>query len=1111
MKKFSYRFIPLFLIATLIFAILPTGISAETAANSARAAQTATLLDADELHSRIITVNNDAPSLCSNTKVYSGEGSYLLQNARQRSVAPRFQTTGDSTISINIADTSQTILSVWLYLDEASIQNTSSVTLELTSSGRNDADEYQWSIPKASLQSGWHYYSMNFASGTGYTFSTIGSPDSHALNFMRVFAGMTGPACVYVDELKLTGSATVVTDFGYLQEKQILGADDCTDNSWTTNRDSVIPNTSTVYRGTASFELPCNEGTAYATLYSASAVQMSLNSLEDFYIKFRMYITDGSSGTLSSMYLELTSSGKCDVDEYSFSVSSGQYSTRNAWQEITIHGTSYNSTSTPPDLQNINFMRLVCNFSQTNSDCTVLIDDIRLISYSNQNNIVVSSPADIQTVAINPTYATADTVICDLNAVKYGADPTGVQDSSMAIQGALNAVAAGGGGTVWLPKGKYRITKQINIPMQTTLRGDWQNPDTENLTDYGTVILAYIPAFTTEDAGSALFKLNHSSGAVGLTVYYPEQTSLSSVKTYGFTFYLESGSTCTVANCTVLNGYMGIGAGKYIKNGHDLLTVENFYGTFLKKGMEIYFSSDVDVYKNIVISPKYWANAVSEYRFSGTLSDLQTYTKANANGMELGDLEWTEISNVTIEKCNCGVLSIAGTNANGNNRTNMFSASFYNLTVTGCSYGVKLQYMDERWGVQISNSTIQGTEYDIYSTVTNGAVVKIAGVTLVTNRVYAAASGGINYTKYNASNSITAEENHSYRNPDTLSKYLSVYNVRDYGADPTGQSDCSTAVQNALNAAQSNGGGTVYIPPGFYRMNNRITVPANVELRGSSTVANRDYLTNSMGTVLLSYYEGDLSDINDTAADALIFLGGDYAGISGLRIIYPQHYQVYRTSINDYSAYKASFAVMARSDHNYAVNCAFPASYRAIDFRTCDYHYIKRCFFGSLKTAIMVGGRDGIVDGCLNNGTTTSRINLAAYQEIDSENFGDADTVRWAKEGVYTGSSSQDDLFYYVFGITRKNLMFIYVTDDGTTDGTTQTISNCFSFGAYRLIHIADSVSNTNTVSVKAVNVGSDGMNDSGARVFAADGGALYAQNVLWYHSSGYQQSLNTL
>lgn len=61
------------------------------------------------------------------------------------------------------------------------------------------------------------------------------------------------------------------------------------------------------------------------------------------------------------------------------------------------------------------------------------------------------------------------------------------------------------------------------------------------------------------------------------------------------------------------------------------------------------------------------------------------------------------------------------------------------------------------------------------------------------------------------------------------------YNVvRDYGADNTGTNDCHTAIQAAITAAQSAGGGVVYLPQGTYKLTSALTVSAdNVVICGA--------------------------------------------------------------------------------------------------------------------------------------------------------------------------------------------------------------------------------------------------------------------------------------
>jgi len=59
------------------------------------------------------------------------------------------------------------------------------------------------------------------------------------------------------------------------------------------------------------------------------------------------------------------------------------------------------------------------------------------------------------------------------NALHYGADPTGVSNSSTAIQAAIDALPVNGGG-VYIPKGKYKITSTINMDNYVSLRGAGQ-------------------------------------------------------------------------------------------------------------------------------------------------------------------------------------------------------------------------------------------------------------------------------------------------------------------------------------------------------------------------------------------------------------------------------------------------------------------------------------------------------------------------------------------------------------------------------------------------------------------------------------------------------------
>lgn len=65
---------------------------------------------------------------------------------------------------------------------------------------------------------------------------------------------------------------------------------------------------------------------------------------------------------------------------------------------------------------------------------------------------------------------------------------------------------------------------------------------------------------------------------------------------------------------------------------------------------------------------------------------------------------------------------------------------------------------------------------------------------------------------------------------------LTVYNVRDHGADPTGITDSTTAINNTV--AEATNGGIVYFPPGSYKITNTITIAKPVYVQGAGFAGN---------------------------------------------------------------------------------------------------------------------------------------------------------------------------------------------------------------------------------------------------------------------------------
>ena len=83
-------------------------------------------------------------------------------------------------------------------------------------------------------------------------------------------------------------------------------------------------------------------------------------------------------------------------------------------------------------------------------------------------------PKNIKTnIAVHPKPASDNVLKADLaRATGYNNNrPT--RDVSAELQSALDAVKAAGGGTLYLPAGRYLVDQPIKVPAGVELRGSW--------------------------------------------------------------------------------------------------------------------------------------------------------------------------------------------------------------------------------------------------------------------------------------------------------------------------------------------------------------------------------------------------------------------------------------------------------------------------------------------------------------------------------------------------------------------------------------------------------------------------------------------------------------
>lgn len=613
-----------------------------------------------------------------------------------------------------------------------------------------------------------------------------------------------------------------------------------------------------------------------------------------------------------------------------------------------------------------------------------------------------------ETKVYDTVYPTTDVVIADMSVTDFGAAGDGAADDTQAFQDALAAAGNNGGGVVFAPAGTYKITGNLIIPTGVTLRGDWASPESVNGEVKGTILAAY--AGKGNENEPSFIQMAPVSGVTNLSVWYPEQ-SLSSPIAYPWTFEQLSGDSATIKNVTLANSYNGIKIGPV---WNELHYVRNLYGTVLKTGIFLDFTTDIGRLEQIHLSPAYWAG--SGLVGAPPQQVLFDYMTSHSEGIVMGRSDWEYMSDIHISGFKTGMRITTRTGS-----LETANAQLYKIRIDSCNVALKIEGVND-FGLLISDSSLKadvGTEPKaVYATQGFRSIVQFNKVTFGGNPHHAvvnegsgvlsfenssfenwneqaggyaiaAKSGSIilgqsafakedqhillenNVSSVNAINSgyqgvlrvddqsSSAELNIHQDNRYMLEQLPQVpaldveslpkpatnqlFNVVEepYQADNNGQVDASVIIQQALNDAADAGGGTVYLPAGIYRVEQALTIPSGVELRGSWDVPHH---TIGNGTVIFTNY-GE----NDPGGTAFISLEAG-AGMRGLSVYYDEQ------SWNIVKPY--AWTVQGKGSGVYLIDTTLINPYKGVDFGTYNTsgHYIDYVAGSPLMEGIFLGG-----------------------------------------------------------------------------------------------------------------------------------------------------------
>ena len=655
------------------------------------------------------------------------------------------------------------------------------------------------------------------------------------------------------------------------------------------------------------------------------------------------------------------------------------------------------------------------------------------------------------------------------NVMDYGAAANGIKDDGGAIAAALDAAKRAGGGVVFLPAGSYRVARQLVVPTNVTLCGEWREAGAEGFTGGTTLLVDVGRGDGSVSANAAFLRMSAASKLARLNIYYPEQNAAEPVA-YPYTVANNAYLGFSLECVNLVNPYRGI----RVVN-HNVITFDRLTMSPIREGMYVDLIYDIPRYTRITMSPQLWLDWAAATRTNDSAADIRAAV-SQAVGMRFGKQDWAYLYDLDFSGLDTAVKL-----ENSENGSGSFNGQFYNVTIKDVDYGFRFQSVASV-GVSVARADIDAkisavrAETDFHypaHVFFNASALKAGGIavdnggdgalmfTQCTFRGwggYALANLGMGYVnadtctfeqagkvahigKGTAASAIVdctfageaSWDNESasdqvYLRDSGVSESIPrlataetfakerrsaagdmIFYAADFGAVADANylnfntaTDNTVAIQRALNAAGSVGGGIVYLEPGDYYVKEYLVVPVGVELRGVSET-NRHFGVSAKGTTLVTGW-------GEGSAEGKPFLSlKDRAGLRGLNVFY----------LNQHYAYHIAYppTVFAAGEGCYLYDVTIPNAYTAVLATGKDLHVDYLRGLGVSACLVLNGADDAYIENTMLTG--------GDWQDAEKQRLLNAPPVdlwtnhpNYRNEGIYVKDSDDVTLFQcFVFGM----------------------------------------------------------------------------------------------
>jgi hypothetical protein len=278
-----------------------------------------------------------------------------------------------------------------------------------------------------------------------------------------------------------------------------------------------------------------------------------------------------------------------------------------------------------------------------------------------------------------------------------------VVDVSADIQKALDYLKRKGGGTLYLPAGRYLLDNPIKIPSGVEIRGSWDVP--HHTMGGGTILFTNYDGGEKGEAGTPLIRLEESSGIRGVMIAQANLvTDGHDMKNPRRTPFLIQGlgPKVYVVNVTISGGDKGIDLASYNTSGH---FVDYLGGAIMRAGIWVGGGAEGGFIRNMQLNPHYgWFPPIAGQGFEKFNS--MRYLQSNCSALKFADVKDETIFNNFVYGSVYGIhfLKDAVTGRYPGKMTVVGHGS------DGCTYSLFVEDADDNTDIIGVNSELVNTE-----------------------------------------------------------------------------------------------------------------------------------------------------------------------------------------------------------------------------------------------------------------------------------------------------------------------------------------------------------------------------------------------------------------